>query len=493
MRTLLSLSLAFSLFYFWVSLCNAQEVITTEDYIEDMNSFDRDSGTRVTGTRYQTGHKNNPGTYDVDIDLQSQMSISEINAGFDLEYGVTVKSHGSNAVLQTCTSITQNSDCRDIFKLTLSLIDANEVVQTFQHEVELDFSGNRDYTYNQTIEPNLYQSLTGNFQLYGVDAGYPSGWFGPEFSDPFLTSTWEVTNIINEEILTLLEHSDILDTDTNYDSVNVSVEGPEGDIMQEYTIEVEHDMDMAMTTDVNMDMDIDIQQDFDVPIVEDFDIPDTMTDIGGDMQDSPMSIEMNVETEMEMELDLAELPEPEISVEPDVQEQPTEPEVAEVEPETIEPENETQPERTEEVEEERENEIEVAEREPEAEPESTSSDVNNEADEDTEESETREEPTKKEKVVAEAKQKVANKIVKSMGDKGRYDSTNQIKRLVVMQVLGNANSFFENQKLLQDTPDFFDNTIVPDNAISDSNYAQYILFGGSDAAHSELIDSQYKE
>lgn len=485
MKTLLSLSLVFSLFYFWVSLCNSQEIITTEDYIEDMDSFDRDSGTIIQSGKYKTGHKNNPGTYDIDIDLQSQMSISEINAGFDLDYGVTVNSHGSNAVLATCATITQNADCRDIFKLTLSLFDANEVVHKFEHEVELDFSGNRDYTYNQVIQPNDYQSLTGNFELYGVDAGYPSGWYGPQFSDPFLTSTWEVTNLINEEILNLIEHSDILDTDMDYNSVVVDVQTPEGDIIETFTVEVETDMDMAMTEIEFEEFDI---PDLDMPMQEEFDMP--VIDMGsGDMQDSPMTIEMNVETEMEMEFDLVEVDMPdqsEVNVEPDVQEQPTETEVTEVEPET-----EQEPERTNEVEEERENEVEVAENEPEPEP--VSADTNNESENETEETEAKEEPTKKEKIVAKTKQKVANKIVKSMGDKGRYDSTNQIKTLVVMQVLGNANSFFENQRLLQDTPNFFDNTVVPDTTISDSNYAQYILFGGSDAAHSELIDSQYKE
>ena len=79
-----------------------------------------------------------------------------------------------------------------------------------------------------------------------------------------------------------------------------------------------------------------------------------------------------------------------------------------------------------------------------------------------------------------------------MGDKGRYDATNQIKTLVVMQVLGNTKTFFDTQKLIQDTENFFDSTIVPDNTISDSNYAQYLMFGGSDAAHNELINSQYE-
>ena len=91
----------------------------------------------------------------------------------------------------------------------------------------------------------------------------------------------------------------------------------------------------------------------------------------------------------------------------------------------------------------------------------------------------------------EAKQKAATKIVKKMGDKGRYDDTNQMKTLVVMQVLGDTKSFFDNQLTLQDTPGFFDSTTVPDAVISDNNYAQYLMFGGSDAAHNALTESQY--
>ena len=79
-----------------------------------------------------------------------------------------------------------------------------------------------------------------------------------------------------------------------------------------------------------------------------------------------------------------------------------------------------------------------------------------------------------------------------MGDKGRYDDTNQIKTLVLMQVLGNTKSFFDNQLQLQDTPGFFNNDTVPDAVISDNNYAQYLMFGGSDAAHNALTESQYK-
>ena len=59
-------------------------------------------------------------------------------------------------------------------------------------------------------------------------------------------------------------------------------------------------------------------------------------------------------------------------------------------------------------------------------------------------------PKSKAEKKQEAKQKAANKIVKKMGDKGRYDDANQMKTLVVMQVLGDTKSFFDNQAQLQD-------------------------------------------
>jgi hypothetical protein len=103
-----------------------------------------------------------------------------------------------------------------------------------------------------------------------------------------------------------------------------------------------------------------------------------------------------------------------------------------------------------------------------------------------------EKPKTKTEKKQEAKEKAASKIVKKMGDKGRYDDNNQLKTLVVMQVLGNTKTFFDNQTQLQDTAGFFDNRTVPDNVISDNNYSAYIMFGGSDASHNALTGSQYR-
>ncbi len=141
---------------------------------------------------------------------------------------------------------------------------------------------------------------------------------------------------------------------------------------------------------------------------------------------------------------------------------------------------------------------ETAEAEPEEEPQSEPSSVEKkEPEAKTEqpkkvaEKKTEKPKTKTEKK-QEAKQKAASKIVKKMGDKGRYDDSNQLKTLVVMQVLGNTKTFFDDQAQLQDTPGFFDNRTIPDTTISDNNYSAYIMFGGSDAAHNALTESQYR-
>ena len=92
------------------------------------------------------------GTYSTTIDVTDEMSISEINAGFDLAYGVTVNSHPSNASLPTCDQT--NGDCQDNFALTLTLTENDEVRQKYEHEFVLDYSGLREYDFGQTVVSN---------------------------------------------------------------------------------------------------------------------------------------------------------------------------------------------------------------------------------------------------------------------------------------------------------------------------------------------------
>jgi len=218
-----------------------------------------------------------------------------------------------------------------------------------------------------------------------------------------------------------------------------------------------------------------------------------------DEPDMNMSYE-TVEMEMDFEIEMPEMEMAELEMEMDL----PEPEMEEVEMETTEPEPEmeieTEPEPEMETEEVQDEPLEEANEEPQEdmaeEPESEESASETTEDEAEEESveEKQEKPEKKEdtKKPESKKEKAAKKIVKKMGDKGRYDSTNQLKTLIVMQVLGNT-TFFESQKQLNDREGFFTDYMLPDTQITNNNLAQYYLFAGSEGLINEMIDSQWQQ
>ena len=132
--------------------------------------------------------------------------------------------------------------------------------------------------------------------------------------------------------------------------------------------------------------------------------------------------------------------------------------------------------------------------EPEAEESVSETEADEEQPEDMEEPEDKgeaeEKPVKK---PVSKKEKAAKKIVKKMGDKGRYDSNNQLKTLIVMQVLGNTKTFFESQQQLNDRIGFFTDESLPDAFINDNNIASYFLFAGSDGLMDEMVMQQWQK
>ena len=101
-------------------------------------------------------------------------------------------------------------------------------------------------------------------------------------------------------------------------------------------------------------------------------------------------------------------------------------------------------------------------------------------------------PELKEVKKENSKEKAVKKIMKKIDDKQRYDSANQMKTLIVMQVLGNTKSFFDSQKQINDRVGFFTNATLPDSVISDNDIASYYLFAGSDGLMNDMIDSQWQ-
>ena len=132
--------------------------------------------------------------------------------------------------------------------------------------------------------------------------------------------------------------------------------------------------------------------------------------------------------------------------------------------------------------EETENEESVSEAE-------TNEDKPEDMEEPEDKSEAEEKPVKKPE---SKKEKAAKKIVKKMGDKGRYDSTNQLKTLIVMQVLGDTKTFFDSQKQLDDRQGFFTDYMIPDTQIENNNIAQYYLFAGSEGLINDMIMQQWQ-
>jgi len=319
---------------------------------------------------------------------------------------------------------------------------------------------------------------------------------GPLFDDVTINVLYNVVNtIITEHILSVemwvayggSTETEVIDIVENIFEHNDVIESPGDDMYFEPEFE-EPDMEMSYET-VEMEMDFEI--DFEMGM--DFEMPDI------DMEEMEIA---TIEYEMEMELDMPNMEMPEPEMEMDMPEPDMEPDVemeTEVEPKTettteSEPEPETEEindEPIEETEEPTEKPTEDVAEEPEAEESASEASEDEGSEEDMDKPKDKAEPKKE--IKKQQKEKAAKKIVKKMGDKGKYDSINQTKTLIVMQVLGNTRTFFETQQALQDRSGFFTDLTLPDTIISDNNIAAYLLFAGSDGLMNDMVDSQWQK
>jgi hypothetical protein len=307
---------------------------------------------------------------------------------------------------------------------------------------------------------------------------------GPLFDDITINVLYNVISTIVQQSITSVEmwvayggstETEIIDIVDNIIDHNDFNEQPGGEIEIEPIQEPDDQVSYEM---------VEIEMEMEMPVME-IEIPE--------MELEMPEIEMaSVETEIEMEMEMEmEMPEPEV-VEPEVETQPksevSEPE-PEPEPEVSEPEQEeVQDEPTKEDTKEPEAD---AEEEPGPQESVSKAKKNEDSEEDMEEPEDK---NKDEVKKEEAKKEVAaKKILKKMGDKGRYDSANQLKTLIVMQVLGNSKSFFDSQQSLNDIEGFFTDNVIPDAELTTNNIAQYFLFAGSDGLMDEMIMQQWQQ
>ena len=344
-----------------------------------------------------------------------------------------------------------------------------------------------------------YQSYAGNFDFAGslntiiVEIGGRdiNLSVGPVFDSVSVNLLYNVvTTIVNQQIQSVEEFL-TLDYDQDINDVAEMI-FENNDITDDFNFEpIESNVEEFSFESVEMEMQ-EFEMDFQMDMDMEYDMPDIImmpTNMDMDME-MPMEITVaSVEIDIEMEMDFPEpqqmeivnvetTEEPTMDMQETMEEEPTMEASMDSEPEQME---ETQQEPESEVEKEQEVEVAVKE-EPKQEPEP---EVEEEVEEPKQEikKEPKKEPT--------AKQKAATKIVKNMGDKGRYEDSNQLKTLIVMQVLGNTKSFFDTQLQLQDTVGFFTDVTLPDTQIEDNNLANYYMIVDSNNAFDSMINSQY--
>ena len=322
---------------------------------------------------------------------------------------------------------------------------------------------------------------------------------GPLFDDVKINVLYNVVSTIVTQSITSVEmwvayggstETDVIDIVENIFDHNdiVLPESPTDDVYFEPEFD-EPDIEVTYET---------VEIELEVPSFE-MDLPEMEVEMP---EVEVVAVEVEMEMEMELELEMP-APEPEMTEEIEVA---PEPDTMESEPEMEEPVNEPEPEPESQPEAEAEpesvdesTEEDSTEAETNAEEESESEESVQETEADEEQPEDMEEPEDKgeaeEKPVKKPeskKEKAAKKIVKKMGDKGRYDSTNQLKTLIVMQVLGDSKTFFDSQKQLVDRQDFFTDYMIPDAKLQNNNIAQWFLFGGSNVKMDEMIMQQWQ-
>jgi hypothetical protein len=411
-----------------------------------------------------TGSGNSTSTMGV-----SGMGTTFINtvdiSDLDIEYGgrtnYTIKVDKRDAQDRIYMHITGKDGSTSVFSGTDILSESGVTSGYQEYEGGFDFSG--------TITTLI-------IEVGGRDINLA---IGPLFDDVTVNVLYNTINTIVQQSITSVEmwvayggstETEVIDIVENIFEHNDIVTSPDGDISIEPEFE---ESDMEISYEI-----VEIEMEMELPTME-IEMPEMEMDM-------PEIEIASVETEIEMEMEM-EMPEPEMKVEA---EPTTEPE-PEMEEPVNEPKTEAKPEPADEPADEPKED--VAE-EPEQKESAQEADGNEDKQEDMEETEDKGEAEEKPVKKPESKkEKAAKKIVKKMGDKGRYDSQNQLKTLIVMQVLGNTKTFFESQKQLNDRAGFFTDESLPDAFISDNNIASYFLFAGSDGLMDEMVMQQWQK
>ncbi len=152
--------------------------------------------------------------------INQGLSIDEIQQGFDYTYGSTIESHVSNTNVLSC--VDTNGDCKDYFSITLNLSDQNGTIfKTHEHTVEMDYQGQQVYEYLATLDPNFYEDVSFQMDIWSVDAGYTNGYYGGIISNPFLSVQYQTVEMITDIITDIV--NDIVFDEIEFEEVSFEV------------------------------------------------------------------------------------------------------------------------------------------------------------------------------------------------------------------------------------------------------------------------------
>jgi len=479
---------------------------TTTSDITTTTISNEDSGDILDGTN---GYVSSSKEGDMDIDWGGQGPASMPSGsscyGLGTDKCAEITGSGNNTSTMGVTGMgTTYIQTIDISDLTID--KGGQVVynisvdkQDSQDRIYMHITGRNGTTsvfsgtdiLSETGVTSGYQQYSGNFDFAGslntliVEIGGRdiNLAVGPLFDDVSINVLYNVVNTIVTQEIKTVEMFVALNTDVSTEIIDVvetifEFNEPVQDAPV-FTLEPV-DKPTEEFTYESVEMEVKFEADFGMESeMPKFEIPVEM--------DNEMSMEMEMAS-LEMEM---EMPEVEVNVEPETKEPTMDTQEPKNEEPVVENDMDNGPDETEKT----ESDSEATEESPvEDEGGNEQEDIQQEeVEEPTEEpveevEETTEEP--KQETKQEQKQKAATKIVKKMGDKGRYETTNQIKTLIVMQVLANSKSFFVDTQL-SEIQGFFTDVELPDTTISDNNIANYFMTIDSDNTFNQIVDSQY--
>ena len=424
----------------------------------------QDKCAEITGGGNFTSTLGQPGvgsTYKQIINMTHSSIDPSIDRGGQVAWSIRVEKRDASDSLHFRIAKTDGTTAVLLGNETLSAAGASAITNTL-------FQGNFDFSGAITTKLTI--------EVSGRDINLA---IGPLFDDVTVNVLYNVVNTIVTETITTVEEfvalgifdQETIDVATDIFANNNVVETDTG-------LSVEPIADKSSTETSYESVEIEINTEMSLPEINtEMNLPPPPVEV----QTSEQSVEVEIEMEMSNDINNGDASSGPVAATEDSSQESggSVPDAEGPESESSEPE----PTETADSEEKPQSEPSSVEKK---EPEAKTEQPKKVAEKKTEKPKTKAEKKQ------EAKQKAASKIVKKMGDKGRYDDSNQVKTLVVMQVLGNTKTFFDNQVQLPDTQNFFDGSRVPDAQITDNNAAAYFMIGGSNAKMDALTDLQYR-